>query len=478
VEVVSARSYLVDARWSNMRSAAVYNLCRSYTYQTVGYYVSLLAAARGHRPLPSVGTLQSLGENVLIKIVSEDLEEIIQKALSACEQPEYRLPIYFGRSADARMERLSRALFNEFPAPFLSARLVANAHGNGNGNGDSRSWRLLSVRPLGTLEIPGEHEEFVLQQAAAYFARPTRPRGTRSYRYELAILWRGDDDQSPSDERAIRRFTRAFQAQGIDAEVVGPDDYARIAEFDALFLRETTWVNHHTYRFARRARREGLIVMDDPDAIIRATNKVYQAELFERYDIPCPKTMVVHESNVDEVIPTVGLPCVLKRPDGAFSHGCAKVETQDELRARLPGLFAQSELVIAQEWMPSEFDWRVGVLDRKPLWASKYHMAPGHWQIAKRDGERTSYGEVESVAVHEAPPGIVELALRAAWRFGDGLFGVDIKEVNGRAVVMEVNDNPNIDAGCEDAVEKERLYEAVARWFRERLDARGANGTP
>jgi hypothetical protein len=36
-----------------------------------------------------------------------------------------------------------------------------------------------------------------------------------------------------------------------------------------------------------------------------------------------------------------------------------------------------------------------------------------------------------------------------------------------------VNDNPNIDAGCEDAVIGERLYLAVMDWFRRKLDLRG-----
>jgi hypothetical protein len=40
--------------------------------------------------------------------------------------------------------------------------------------------------------------------------------------------------------------------------------------------------------------------------------------------------------------------------------------------------------------------------------------------------------------------------------------------------VMEVNDNPNIDAGAEDEVIGNELYLAVMRHFRERLDARGS----
>lgn len=472
VEVVSAKSYLVEPRFSDLRRAAVFNLCRNYGYQTVGYYVSLLAAARGHRPLPSVGTLQALGENVLVKIVSDDLEELIERSLDPLDSGEFRLSIYFGRTPEERHERLSRALFNEFPAPFLTARFAKVK----NGDGGEGNWRLVSVRPLGTSEIPDAHRDFVLEQTRSYFERPSRVRGPRSYRYELAILWREDDENAPSDERAIRRFVRAFQGQGIDAEVVGPDDYARIAEFDALFLRETTLVEHHTYRFARRALREGLVVLDHPEAIIRCSNKVYQAELFERHEIPCPKTLVLHEGNVDEVAAKVGLPCVLKRPDGAFSQGVAKAETEEELRALIPALLKESELVVAQEWMPSDFDWRIGVLDKKALWVCKYHMSPGHWQIVRKVGPRTRYGRVEPIAIEDAPPAIVELGVRAASRFGGGLFGVDIKEVGKRAFVMEVNDNPNVDAGLEDAMSKDALYDAVAKWFRERLDARGANG--
>ena len=53
-EVVPARAYLTDPKYAEMRRVAVFNVCRRYGYQSLGYYVSLLAAARGHKPLPSV----------------------------------------------------------------------------------------------------------------------------------------------------------------------------------------------------------------------------------------------------------------------------------------------------------------------------------------------------------------------------------------------------------------------------------------
>ena len=79
---------------------------------------------------------------------------------------------------------------------------------------------------------------------------------------------------------------KAAESLAIRPELITRDDYGRLAEFDALFIRETTYVNHHTYRFARRAASEGLVVIDDPVSIVRCTNKVYLAELLQRYRIP------------------------------------------------------------------------------------------------------------------------------------------------------------------------------------------------
>ena len=115
-------------------------------------------------------------------------------------------------------------------------------------------------------------------------------------------------------------------------------------------------------------------------------------------------------------------------------------------------LFEESELVVAQGFVPSSFDWRVGVLDRKALYVCKYHMASGHWQIAHNaPGKQIRFGRVETFALSDAPREAVELGVRAASLVGDGLYGVDIKGDGKRLAVIEVNDNPNIDAGIEDA---------------------------
>ncbi|MHC5003481.1 MAG: ATP-grasp domain-containing protein, partial [Planctomycetota bacterium] len=174
----------------------------------------------------------------------------------------------------------------------------------------------------------------------------------------------------------------------------------------------------------------------------------------------------------DLVEQTIGFPCVVKQPDSSFSAGVIKIEDARELDERRAELFAASDLLVAQEFVPTPFDWRVGVLDGEPLFVCRYHMARRHWQIVKRTGRRTYEGAVDALAVDEAPPAVVSLAVRAAGRVGRGLYGVDLKEVRRRPVVIEINDNPNIDAGYEDRVLGGELYLRVMQSFLDRIEVR------
>jgi len=462
VEVVAARQYLTRPEYSDLRSAKVYNLCRSFRYQTTGYYVSLLAEARGHKPCPSVGTIQDIKSQTMIRFVSEELDELIQKSLERIQSDKFTLSVYFGRNLAQRYERLSMHLFNMFEAPLLRVQFVR----------DKNKWSLRSVSAIAASEIPDAHRDFVMQTAAQHFAgRRSRVQRKSAMRYDLAILHNPEDAEPPSNAKALEKFIKAAEALAIDAELITRDDFGRLAEFDALFIRETTFLNHHTYRFSRRADSEGLVVIDDPVSIMRCTNKVYLAELMWRHKIPTPKTMVVHKGNMDQVGSTLGFPCVLKKPDSAFSHGVSKCENNDELAQKLDQLLDESDLVVAQEFVSTTFDWRIGILEQRPFYACKYHMAPQHWQIINRaDSGSGRYGRVETIPVELAPRRAVSLALKAANLIGDGLYGVDVKQSGKLFYVIEVNDNPTIDAGIEDSILRDELYRRIMDVFLDRIE--------
>ena len=70
---------------------------------------------------------------------------------------------------------------------------------------------------------------------------------------------------------------------------------------------------------------------------------------------------------------------------------------------------------------------------------------------------------------------VIEAALRATRSIGNGLYGVDIKQSGDRVAVIEVNDNPSIEAGVEDEYLGVDLYYLIMEDFLRRLDEQRAN---
>ncbi len=280
-EVVLARTYLTDPAWSQRRGLKVFNVCRSYRYQSVGYYVSLLAEARGHRPLPSVATIQDLKNPSLVRVLSDDLEQLIQKSLSSLVSDAFTLSIYFGENVAKRYQRLSRQLFNLFPAPLLRAEFLRTEGKLGGpepsahrGPGDSG--------PPSPLRHPADPAVLLREDPA-----PTQaPRPTDSTWRSWWTPRRPFPRPTTGPCGASRRPRRIWRSE---RRRITRDDLGRIAEFDGLFIRATTSVNHFTFRFSRRAAAEGLVVIDDPESILRCTNKVFLAELLTRHKIAVPK---------------------------------------------------------------------------------------------------------------------------------------------------------------------------------------------
>lgn len=463
-ELVTASAYLTDPQWTRERGVRVFNLCRSYAYQSQGYYVSLLAAGRGHRPFPDLRTVLDMKSRHHVRVVDEELDELIQVSLADIHADRFQLSIYFGNNLARRHQRLAQRLFALFPVPLQRAHFQKRDR-----------WRMTSIAPIGFRDVPESHRDFVAQAAAAHFGRKRKQARTAlGARYDLAILTDPQERLAPSDKRALARFRRAAQQVGFDVQMIRPDDYGRVAEFDALFLRETTAVDHHTFRFAQRAEAEGVVVVDDPTSIVRCSNKVYQAEALELAGVPVPKTWITDRVDVERVVATIGLPCVLKHPDSAFSQGVVKCADKDQLEQQMTRILEESDLVLVQEYLPTEFDWRIGVFDGDVLYACRYLMARGHWQVIKRTEQgKFRYGRVEPVPLDQVPGSVLDVAVRAARVIGNGLYGVDLKIVaGGRVVVTEVNDNPNIDAGCEDAILKDELYRRIMRGLLARVQAK------
>lgn len=481
VTVTSASHYLNDPAFLEGRDIRVFNLCSSYRYQGRGYYVSMVAEARGHRPLPEVAAIEALHLDGDKDSLHRRLADMFQPAPADRNADFVDLNIFFGRympkqnleqkaSLESRhvdhshYARLAEQLFNLLRLPLMHVRFIRSG----------RSWHAIDWRPLRLSEIAHEQKHLLAQAAAdctkAHSARLREPAARIP---TLAILHTTTDAAQPSNPAAIHKFREAAESLGMHAEVIGQHDAVRIAEFDALFIRDTTHVRNATYKLARRAADAGLVVMDDPDSILRCNNKIYMHELLQRHGLPTPRAMLVERNNIDRIIPLLGLPCVLKQPDGAFSLGVERMETAEQLHARANDMLESSALILAQQYLPTEFDWRIGIIDHRPLFACRYFMAPGHWQIIKHTGRQQSgEGMAEAVAIDATPPRVIDIALRAANLIGGGFYGVDIKQRGESCYIIEVNDNPNVDVDNEDGVLKDALYREVMSVLRQRIELR------
>lgn len=466
--VVTARDYLAGGEFAAKRDLRVINLCRSYRYLSVGYYCSLLAEARGHKVIPSVRTMQELSSRELYSLETEEIDGLVQRLLarrktSALTPTAYELTICFGHCDVKELQSLARMIFETFRCPILKVEF--RLHG---------TWRIGAIKALPLTAVSADGEAPLFAALEEYLSQRWRqPRARLSYRYDLAILYDPVEELPPSDHKALQRFVKAGKSLGVNVDLIQRKDYSRLAEYDALFIRETTRIGHHTFRFAKKADSEGMVVIDDPDSILRCTNKVYLAELLAAHRIPRPKTLILRKENLLEAEEQIGYPIVLKIPEGSFSRGVFRADDRSGLTRMAAKLFKESDLILAQEYLYTPFDWRIGILGRQPFYACKYFMSRNHWQIVKHraDGGHDE-GGFETLPVEAVPPAVVKTALKAADLIGDGLYGVDLKETAHGPVVIEVNDNPSLDADIEDKVLGEQLYARLIGEFVARLDRR------
>lgn len=462
VEVISFERYLTDYPKQNEPKTRVINLCDAGLYLSKGYYCSLLAEARGHKVLPSVRCINE------VRAENQDysVPDKLLSPLNLDEAKAHELTLFLGKSSDAQYSKVAAHVYSRFAAPLLKVTLFRRDHG----------WAY-KVQQLSVNELSETELAMCVDMTRDFTTRVWRsPSSKRRYRWDMAILVNPEEKTPPSDAGAIKRFIKAADKFGIFAETVTADSIGQISRYDALFIRETTAIDHHTYALARKAEDAGLVVIDDSDSILRCCNKVFLHDAFSYQGVPSPKTRIVTDAQpetLDSIEKEFSYPIVLKIPEGSFSLGVYKVQNRSELQQRLQQLFESSALALVQEYLYTEFDWRVGVLNSRAIYACRYHMARNHWQIYNHSSKRFNSGGFETLPTFELPRKVMDAAVKAAGVIGSGLYGVDLKQVDNQVYVIEVNDNPSLDHKVEDAYLGDELYMLIMAEFGRRLELRG-----
>jgi RimK family alpha-L-glutamate ligase len=180
--------------------------------------------------------------------------------------------------------------------------------------------------------------------------------------------------------------------------------------------------------------RRGVRVLNRPEAVLAAHDKLRTAEALHAAGLPHPRTVAVADGSGPIHLE---LPVVVKPPFGSWGHDVYLCATRRELRRRLRELRSHPWLAatgaIVQELVPSlGHDLRLVVAGRRVVGAIERHAPPGEW--------RTNVSVGGSRRCVEPSPRACELALEATAALGVDLAGVDLLPTGaGEWIVLELN---------------------------------------
>ncbi|MFA6155272.1 RimK-like ATPgrasp N-terminal domain-containing protein, partial [Mesorhizobium sp.] len=240
-KIITNRDYLAHPSLFRGQRPKVINLSNNYAYQSRGYYASLLASSRGHKVIPTVETMIDLSERKLYEHALPELE----LALNKCRKDlggvfPAKVCVFFGIGPSKIWDRFAKLLFDWFRAPALEVHIR-----------DSAEWA--SIRKIGfhpLARMTEDEEKSFIQCLETYTNREWRDtKGRTPARYTFATLVDPHEELPPSEISSLRYWAKIAEKMGVEIEPITKRDLAKLANYDALFIRETTSISNHTYRF-------------------------------------------------------------------------------------------------------------------------------------------------------------------------------------------------------------------------------------
>jgi len=284
----------------------------------------------------------------------------------------------------------------------------------------------------------------------------------------IAIYTERSTIRSSVELTSLSNFRAAAFELGHEADFLFKNELKYLRAYDAVLIRALTDPLNTAYVVARWAELAGKRVLDTSDSIRICCDKVAMYRRLTRAAVPMPVTRFLGEDRINlrhasTLFEELGTPLVLKAPNSSFSAYVDKVTTREAFVRVGQRFLRRADRLVVQQYLPSHFDWRVITLHGRVLAVLQYRFAVDAWRTMERarDGAPTV---VLGVPRDDAPPALLATAIAAAAAIGDSLYGVDLKEIDGDYVVIEVNDNPTIAATEEDQANPE-IYAEIIRYL-------------
>ena len=147
-----ARDYIREAAPPRASSVRVVNLCRDYSYMSLGYYCSLLAEGRGHKTIPSIEVMLDLHWKRLLRIALPEVNELVGRTFKeASDVATVTALIYFRQTDDPCLAEAARRIFDLFRCPILKLTLRHRAG----------EWEIADLAPVAIRDLDdGQKDAF------------------------------------------------------------------------------------------------------------------------------------------------------------------------------------------------------------------------------------------------------------------------------------------------------------------------------
>jgi len=234
-------------------------------------------------------------------------------------------------------------------------------------------------------------------------------------------------------------FFKGIQAVGAETEQVAMSDV------DVLWLRSdpsldaqtAPWAAEAGILFGREAVKRGVLVLNDPNSLSLAVNKMY----FQSFpEAARAETLITkHAADIKQFAKEHGGECILKPLQGSGGSGVFKLEADDASNLnQMIEAITRDGYVIAQAYVPAaaKGDIRLFMMNGKPLRIGKKYAALR--RVNAKDDIRSNIhagGKAVAVEIGETELRVAELIRPKL--MADGMFLVGIDIVGDK--ILEVN---------------------------------------
>jgi glutathione synthase/RimK-type ligase-like ATP-grasp enzyme len=257
------------------------------------------------------------------------------------------------------------------------------------------------------------------------------------------------DRQTLSSARKLAQLMKCREAaeeRGIRSYFLFPVDMKKVQRMDAIFIRSRTDPLNASFVAAKLAEMHSIPVIDESSAIRICSDKVNLGMHLQRAGVLMPETTFLWKDHLMDLT-AMKYPLVLKEPSSYNANRVRVVRNPSEARRLSTSWFRLSHVLVAQEYIPGGEEWRVGTLGGEMLYACRYGPPSEEARLQAFSQDEAPYFDSACVPPSEIQDNVLREAVRASDSIGDGLFSVDIKVHDGRPYVLDVNDNPSLEAG-------------------------------